>query len=253
MSEPDFELLDDFVFEPTPWDLAFSIGIGVDPETDRAALDELADAMLMWAPEPTLERLTGPALDALWDDELAALDPRRARAPLRRRRVGEGRGSRSRRVRSSSASGRGLARGDPQPGLATRERRSPGVLLPRLPQRVVVGRRAGGAPGSRAQGRDRRAAQRGGSGRGAAGGDGRGDVTLAGRACSEPSNGGRPSGRASAASASSGATPCRRWPASCGRSRRSRCRHAPRTTTSGRRSARCCSPADVRVVALDLN
>ena len=71
MSEPDFELLDDFVFEPTPWDLAFSIGIGVDPETDRAALDELADAMLMWAPEPTLERLTEPALDALWDDELA--------------------------------------------------------------------------------------------------------------------------------------------------------------------------------------
>ena len=70
MSEPDFELLDDFVFEPTPWDLAFSIGIGVDPETDRAALDELADAMLMWAPEPTLERLTGPALEALWDDDL---------------------------------------------------------------------------------------------------------------------------------------------------------------------------------------
>ncbi len=71
MSEPEFDLLDDFVFEPTPWDLAFSIGIGVEPETDRAALDELADAMLMWAPEPTLERLTGPALDALWDDELA--------------------------------------------------------------------------------------------------------------------------------------------------------------------------------------
>jgi hypothetical protein len=71
MSEPELDLLADFVFEPTPWDLAFSIGIGVDPETDRVALDELADAMLMWAPEPTLERLTGPALDALWDDELA--------------------------------------------------------------------------------------------------------------------------------------------------------------------------------------
>jgi hypothetical protein len=70
MSEPDLDLLDDFVFEPTPWDLAFSIGIGVDPETDRVALDELADAMLMWAPEPMLEQLTGPALDALWDDEL---------------------------------------------------------------------------------------------------------------------------------------------------------------------------------------
>jgi hypothetical protein len=65
-------LLDDFVFDPTPWDLAFSIGIGVDPETDRLALDELADAMLMWAPEPTLERLTEPALDALWDEELAS-------------------------------------------------------------------------------------------------------------------------------------------------------------------------------------
>ncbi len=71
MSEPDLDLLDDFVFEPTAWDLAFSIGIGVDPETDRVALDELADAMLMWAPEPTLERLTGPAVEALWDEELA--------------------------------------------------------------------------------------------------------------------------------------------------------------------------------------
>jgi hypothetical protein len=71
MSEPEFDLLADFAFEPTAWDLAFSIGIGVDPETDRVALDELADAMLMWAPEPTLERLTAPALDALWDDELA--------------------------------------------------------------------------------------------------------------------------------------------------------------------------------------
>jgi hypothetical protein len=71
MSEPEFDLLAEFVFEPTPWDLAFSIGIGVEPETDRVALDELADAMLVWAPEPTLERLTRPALDALWSDELA--------------------------------------------------------------------------------------------------------------------------------------------------------------------------------------
>jgi hypothetical protein len=73
MSEPELDLLDDFVFEPTAWDLAFSLGIGIDPETDPPVLDELADAMLMWAPEPTLERLTAPALDQLWDDELAGL------------------------------------------------------------------------------------------------------------------------------------------------------------------------------------
>jgi hypothetical protein len=73
MSEAELDLPDDFVFEPTAWDLAFSIGIGVDAETDPPALDELADAMLMWAPEPTLERLTAPALDLLWNDELAQL------------------------------------------------------------------------------------------------------------------------------------------------------------------------------------
>jgi hypothetical protein len=70
MSEAELDLLDGYVFEPTAWDLAFTIGIGVDPETDRDALDELADAMLMWAPEPILEQLTTPALDALWDDEI---------------------------------------------------------------------------------------------------------------------------------------------------------------------------------------
>src|SRR3954451_3938067 len=73
MSDPELDLLDDFVFAPTAWDLAFSLGIGVDPETDPPALDELADAMLMWAPEPMLERLTRPALDRLWDDELAGM------------------------------------------------------------------------------------------------------------------------------------------------------------------------------------
>src|SRR6476660_9789518 len=62
MSEPEIDLLDDFVFEPTAWDIAFSLGIGLDPDTDPPILDELADAMLMWAPEPTLERLTAPAL-----------------------------------------------------------------------------------------------------------------------------------------------------------------------------------------------
>ncbi len=70
MNETKLDPLDDDVLAPTAWDLAFSIGIGVDPETDRPALDELADALLMWAPEPTLERLTGPALDALWNDEI---------------------------------------------------------------------------------------------------------------------------------------------------------------------------------------
>ena len=74
MSEAELDLLDDdYVFEPTAWDLAFSIGIGVDPDTDPPVLDELADAVLMWAPEPTLERLTAPALELLWNDELAGM------------------------------------------------------------------------------------------------------------------------------------------------------------------------------------
>src|SRR5436309_4971609 len=66
-------LLDDFVFEPNGWDFAMSIGIGVDPETDRAALDELADAMLVWAEGVELERLTDEAVERLWDDELELL------------------------------------------------------------------------------------------------------------------------------------------------------------------------------------
>jgi hypothetical protein len=36
-------------WDPTAWDLASAIGIGVDLEKHRAALDELADAMLVWA------------------------------------------------------------------------------------------------------------------------------------------------------------------------------------------------------------
>ena len=36
----------------------------------RAALDELADAMLVWAEEETLDRLTKEALEHLWDEEL---------------------------------------------------------------------------------------------------------------------------------------------------------------------------------------
>jgi hypothetical protein len=76
MSEHDLDLdllddlLDDYVFEPTAWDLAFAIGIGVDADADRAALDELADAMLVWANGPELERLTDEAVERLWVDEL---------------------------------------------------------------------------------------------------------------------------------------------------------------------------------------
>ena len=65
------QLDDEFVFEPTAWDLAFAIGIRVDPEKDRPALDELADAMLVWMDDgPQLERLTSEAMGALWTREL---------------------------------------------------------------------------------------------------------------------------------------------------------------------------------------
>jgi hypothetical protein len=70
MSESELDLLDDYLFEPTAWDLAMAIWIGIDEDDDRAALDELADAMLVWAEGPELERLTDEALDRLWIDEL---------------------------------------------------------------------------------------------------------------------------------------------------------------------------------------
>jgi hypothetical protein len=66
-------LLDDFVFEPNGWDFAVSIGIGIDPETDLPALDELADAMLVWAEGPELERLTDEAVERIWDAELEGM------------------------------------------------------------------------------------------------------------------------------------------------------------------------------------
>jgi hypothetical protein len=71
MDDADLDLLlDDYVFEPNGWDFAVSIGIGIDPETDPPALDELADAMLVWAEGERLERLTDEAVERLWDAEL---------------------------------------------------------------------------------------------------------------------------------------------------------------------------------------
>jgi hypothetical protein len=66
----DDDFLDDFVFEPSAWDMAMAIGVGVDPETDRDALDELADAMLVWQHGVELERLTDAAVERLWNDDL---------------------------------------------------------------------------------------------------------------------------------------------------------------------------------------
>ena len=66
----DLELDDDVPFEPSAWDLAMCIRLGVEPETDRPALDELADAMLVWADDAESERLTDVAVQRLWSDEL---------------------------------------------------------------------------------------------------------------------------------------------------------------------------------------
>jgi hypothetical protein len=60
----------DFVFEPTSWDLAMSIGLVVDEERERAALDELSDAMLVWAEGPEVDRLTDEAVERIWSAEL---------------------------------------------------------------------------------------------------------------------------------------------------------------------------------------
>jgi hypothetical protein len=58
-------------WDPTAWDLASAIRLGVDLDKDRAALDELADAMLVWA-DTQADRLTPAAVARLWDDELEA-------------------------------------------------------------------------------------------------------------------------------------------------------------------------------------
>src|SRR5213080_2108633 len=70
-TESDFNDDDDVPFEPTAWDLAMSIRLGVEPESDGAALDELADAMLVWADDDESERLTDVAVERLWNEELA--------------------------------------------------------------------------------------------------------------------------------------------------------------------------------------
>jgi hypothetical protein len=68
----DVPELDELTFRPTTWDLAMSIGLIAEPETDRGALAELADAMLVWADETLLDSLTDAALPRLWDGEIEA-------------------------------------------------------------------------------------------------------------------------------------------------------------------------------------
>jgi hypothetical protein len=70
MDELEIELPDDFLFEPTAWDLASAIGLEADADSDRVALDELADAMLVWADSAETEQLTDRAVEALWSKEL---------------------------------------------------------------------------------------------------------------------------------------------------------------------------------------
>lgn len=57
------DLDDEFVFEPQPWDIATAIGLDCE---SCAELDELADAMLMWADDEGSERLTTVAIEAIW-------------------------------------------------------------------------------------------------------------------------------------------------------------------------------------------
>ena len=72
MDATELELLDDdFVFEPTAWDLAMAIGLRVDLEADRGTLDELADAMLVWADDAESERVTDLAVTGVWNDQFA--------------------------------------------------------------------------------------------------------------------------------------------------------------------------------------
>jgi hypothetical protein len=65
----DDDFGDEFVFSPEPWDLAMAIGLEPE-ERDREALEELADAMLVWAEGPVVEALTAKSVSQLWTREL---------------------------------------------------------------------------------------------------------------------------------------------------------------------------------------
>jgi hypothetical protein len=63
---------EDYAFEPTAFDLAMAIGIAADPEADRAALEELADALFVWAEDGVVEPLTTTAIERVWCADLAS-------------------------------------------------------------------------------------------------------------------------------------------------------------------------------------
>jgi hypothetical protein len=52
------------------WWLAMELDLDVDLGELRPAFDELADAMLVWVDDPELERITVPALEAIWTSAL---------------------------------------------------------------------------------------------------------------------------------------------------------------------------------------
>lgn len=70
MSEPDLD--DDFVFEPSEWDIAFEMRLALEPGDDLPALREVADALLVWADEGQVDELAARAVGAIWSDELEA-------------------------------------------------------------------------------------------------------------------------------------------------------------------------------------
>lgn len=69
VSDPD---VDDFVFEPSEWDIAFEMRLALEPGDDLPALREVADALLVWADEAAVDELAAQAMDAVWSDELEA-------------------------------------------------------------------------------------------------------------------------------------------------------------------------------------
>jgi hypothetical protein len=64
----------EFVFVPSAWDFAVSMGVRIHRETDSVALDELADAVLVSMEDrPELEQLTDEAIERIWTNELEAM------------------------------------------------------------------------------------------------------------------------------------------------------------------------------------